>query len=194
MAPVAPERVAVSPPGSLTSALPEGGRVVALAPGGARNVLADDALRRWPIRRYGQLAERLRGDGHTVVLTGGPGDEWVREEMPGAGACVDLIGRTSVPELIGVLSAADVVVTHDSGPLHLALMAGVPLVALFGPTNPAEKVPRGGDTTVLWGGDGLACRPCYDGRTYAVCSSRACLRQIDVVGVHRAVNERIQPA
>jgi len=169
--------------------------VIGLAPGGARNVLADDALRRWPIRRYRELVRRLRIDGHRVVIVGGSGDGWVRDEIGAVDGVVDAVGRTTLTELVGVLGACDVVVTHDSGPMHLALAAGTPLVALFGPTNPAERIPRAAEAvTVLHGGAELPCRPCYDGRTYAACDTRECLHQIEVDGVHRAVKERIIPA
>jgi len=150
---------------------------VAFAPGGAKNVLHEDAIRRWPIKHYVSLAEKLIENDIRVVLTGAPDDAWVRDSFDGL-PVIDFIGETNLIELIALYHACDVVVTHDSGPLHLAGLAGIPLVALFGPTNPYEKVPRDKRTEILWGGENLACRPCYDGRAYADCCDNLCLKLI----------------
>ena len=151
--------------------------VVALAPGGARNILSDVPLKRWPLSHYADLARRLLAQGCGVVLTGAASDVWVREGFAGLGV-LDLIGKTSVLELLGLYAACDAVVTHDSGPLHLARLAGAPLVALFGPTVPAEFVRADSRTVVLWGGAHLPCRPCYDGRRFADCHDNVCMQSV----------------
>ncbi len=155
------------------------GGLVALAPGGAKNLLRDDALRRWPLEHYARLAGMFRKKGFRVLLAGSPGDAWTRAAFGGAGV-LDFIGRTSLTDLVALLSRCRLLVTHDSGPMHLAALAGVPCLALFGPTQPAEKVAPGGRTEALWGGADLACRPCYDGRNYAACGDNACLRGLSV--------------
>ncbi|NUM87786.1 MAG: glycosyltransferase family 9 protein [Bdellovibrionales bacterium] len=155
---------------------------VALAPGGARNILRDDALRRWPTERYHALAARLLAEGAEVVVTGAPSDSRVRSGMPPG--VNDRIGSTDLLGLIQLYRGCDAVVTHDSGPMHLAGLAEVPVVALFGPTRPEEKAPR---ARVLWGGEKLTCRPCYDGRKYAAwCRKNECLEEI---GVDRVMQE-----
>ncbi len=153
---------------------------VAIAPGGARNILRDDALRRWPLDRYHELAEVLLRAGAEVVYTGGPQDLWVRDGMP-AGV-IDEIGKYDLLQLVERFQSCSVVVTHDSGPMHLARLANVPVAALFGPTIPSEKV-RGGNTKIFWGGESLACRPCYNGQSYAACADNICMRQIAVDAV-----------
>lgn len=161
---------------------------VALAPGGAKNILADDFLRRWPISSYLQLAQELIEQGCDVLLTGASSDAWVSEAFHGMGpGLYDYIGQTDLLSLIGLYGAVDVVVTHDSGPLHLAGLAGAPLVALFGPTIPDEKAPRRTTTAVLWGGEDLACRPCYDGKNYANCPFPVCMSSIMVETVKQQV-------
>ena len=92
----------------------------------------------------------------------------------------------SVVESAAVLAAASVVVSHDTGPMHLARLVRAPLVALFGPTAPSTFVPADERTHVLWGGATLACRPCYDGREVAPCRSNLCMQDIDVATVERA--------
>jgi heptosyltransferase-2 len=169
-------------------------KFIALAPGGAKNALHEDAIRRWPLVGYVSLAKRLIENGYNVILTGAPSDRWVcsafdklKKSFAGDFSIIDLIGETSLVDLVALYQACDVVVTHDSGPLHLAGLAGTPQVALFGPTNPYEKVPRTDKTKIIWGGENLACRPCYDGKTYAKCHDCVCLKSIKVEEVCDAV-------
>ncbi len=177
---------------SFSKQLASSEKIVALAPGGAKNLMRDDALRRWPLESYVQLAEKLIRANYQVVVTGAPSDEWIREafkQLP----VLDLVGQTSIPDLIALFAAVNLTVTHDSGPLHLAVASGKPVLGLFGPTVPWEKVPKDKRVTVLWGGRHLACRPCYDGKNYAPCASNECLKSISVNQVYGEV-ERILTA
>ena len=90
------------------------------------------------------------------------------------------------------MQQSDLVITHDGGPLHLALLAGTRLIALFGPTSPHEKVPERDGVVVLWGGADLACRPCYDGNDYADCPLNVCLTEVSVERVHEEAERLIQ--
>lgn len=152
---------------------------VALVPGGTRNVLRESLLKRWPVEHYSTLARAFADDGCEVVLVGDGADEWVRPYFAGI-QVTDLLGKTSLPETLGVFTSCDVVVAHDTGPMHLARLARAPLVALFGPTMPSQFVPADDTTTVLWGGAHLACRPCYDGREFADCRDNQCMSSIAV--------------
>ena len=67
---------------------------------------------------------------------------------------------------------------HDTGPLHLAGITSTAIVAIFGPTDPRGRLPQRSNCVALWGGEGFACRPCYDGRDYAPCEHNGCMRQI----------------
>ena len=168
--------------------LPPDGPTVMIAPGGAKNVLRDDGLRRWPLESYARVAADLTDRGLRVVVSGGPGDDWVRpafSELP----VVDLVGRTDLVQLAGAIQACDLLITHDSGPMHLGFLARTPTIALFGPTRPTERLPHDVKARALWGGAHLACRPCYDGREYAPCPNNVCIQSIrpaDVVA--EAVN------
>lgn len=155
---------------------------VALVPGGTRNVLRESALRRWPVGYYATLASALAADGREVLLVGDSGDDWVRPQFAGV-PVTDSIGRYTLPETVSLLASCDLVVSHDTGPMHLARLARAPLLALFGPTMPSQFVVEDDTTTVLWGGEHLACRPCYDGREFAECSNNVCMSSIstDVV-------------
>ncbi len=151
-------------------------RAVALCPGGAKNPLREDLLRRWPVESFATLARLVLEAGATPVLVGGPGDTWVRRAFAGL-PVIDLIGRRSLGETLDTFAMCRVAVAHDSGPMHLADLAGVPVAAIFGPTMPAEKGPLRSHSRVFWGGAELACRPCYDGIRYAPCTSALCMQE-----------------
>lgn len=174
-------------------------RVIVLAPGGARNLLRDDALRRWPVEYYAQVARRLLDQGCRVVLVGAPHDAPYRASF-GDMPVIDLIGKTSLAQLAASIRAADAIITNDSGALHLAKLVRTPAIGLFGPTSPLERVSQPeshshGDSppavTVLWGGAHLSCRPCYDGVHYFACARNECLRSISPEVVIRALESAL---
>lgn len=155
---------------------------VVLAPGGARNILRESALKRWPAERYGELAARLVGMGHTVTLVGDEHDAWVRPYFDGV-VVRDEIGAHDLPGTLALLNVASLVIVHDTGVLHLARLVRTPVLALFGPTNPAQFVESSQDCATIWGGARLACRPCYDGREFAACTNNLCMQDITVDAV-----------
>jgi heptosyltransferase-2 len=163
--------------------------VVLLVPGGARNVMRDDDQRRWPIENYRTLAALLLAQGVPVALVGGPGDRWVESTFAGLDV-TSYIGRMGISGLLALLSRAAACVTHDTGPLHLAYLAGTPTVALFGPTLSAEKVPPYAAVRVL--SAAMPCVPCYDGRDYALCPDASCMQALAPEVVSLAVHELLQ--
>jgi heptosyltransferase-2 len=163
------------------------GRIrIALVPGGARNLLRDDAQRRWPLDSYYSLAQILLDKSYEVVLTGGPGDRWVEERFSDL-PVENRIGQWTIPQTLAFYQSCDCVITHDTGPLHLAGLVQCGLVGLFGPTAPSKVLPRRNGVIGLWGGERLACRPCYDGRTFAKCEWNGCMISITPQRVARAV-------
>jgi heptosyltransferase-2 len=157
---------------------------VLLAPGGARNVLRDDALRRWPVAHWVQLAQALRAQGHRLVVVGSAADvpeaHAVTQAVPDA---TNLVGHTSLLQLVALVAQARLVVCHDSGPMHLAALTRTPTVALFGPTAPEERIPPGVPMVAASAAAGLACAPCYDGVRYAPCTRNRCLADLSVARV-----------
>lgn len=174
LAPVRAEQLPMSP-----LVRTDGVLRVTLAPAGAKNMMRDDALRRWPVENYVALASVLLERGMEVVLAGGPDDVWAVPAFAGL-AVTDMIGKLTLPEMLSLLDDSDVMVTHDTGPLHLAGVTGVGIVSIFGPTDPRGRLPQRMNTVALWGGEGFACRPCYDGRDYAPCLHNGCMRQVSV--------------
>lgn len=185
--PVRPDRLPTSPMPKQTGRLR-----IALVPGGARNLLRDDAVRRWPLASYVDLAHKLEQRGCEVVLTGGPDDVWVTSEFASA-SVVNCIGQWPLPETLAFYDTCDVVVTHDTGPLHLAGLMGCGIVGLFGPTTPSSRMPRRPRSVGIWGGDGLPCAPCYDSREFAPCVNNGCMQAISVERVLRAIAELTSP-
>jgi heptosyltransferase-2 len=160
-------------------------RRIAIVPGGGNHLireqatdrLPDQVLRRWPVENYVTLTHRLRDRDWEVVLLGGPEDAWVKPYFQGL-VITDCIGTLSLPEVINACDACDAVVTHDTGPLHIAGLSDTCLVGIFGPTDPATRVPRRPYALGIWGGQGFACRPCYDGRDFAPCKFNGCMHQV----------------
>jgi ADP-heptose:LPS heptosyltransferase len=131
----------------VTLGVPETGTLVVI------NVNASDLCveRRWPGERFARLVERFGDEVARVdryVFIGGPGeeasvqavlDQIATEMLP---SCLDLSGRTSLPELITLLRRAALLITNDSGPMHLAAVQGVPTVSFFGPETPDLYGPQ----------------------------------------------------
>jgi heptosyltransferase II len=174
---LAPVRTEVLPKSPLARV---GGETrVVLAPGGAKNMMRDDSLRRWPAERYVELAQKLIADGFRIVLIGGPEDGWVIPLFAGLDV-ENSIATLSLPQTLALLNESDVLVTHDTGPLHLAGITRVGIVSVFGPTDPRGRLPQRADAVAIWGGEGFACRPCYDGRDFAPCKNNGCMQQVSV--------------
>lgn len=172
LSPLRPDRLPPSP----VPANPAKPRI-AIVPGGTSNLIAQQTLRRWPIENFTAVAAECRRRDWEVALLGGPGDEWVRPHFENI-AVVDCIGRFSLPEVISFCDTCDGVISHDTGPMHLAGLSDTCLVAIFGPSNPGHVLPRRPGVLAIWGGQEYACRPCYDLRTYAPCSSAGCMREV----------------
>lgn len=181
LAPIRPENLPKSPLVRM-----DGRPRVVLVPAGARNMMRDDALRRWPAENYVALASALLERGVEVIVAGGPEDRWIVSSFAGMGI-TDLIGTMTLPEMLSLLDESDVMVTHDTGPLHLAGVTDVGIVSIFGPTDPRGRLPQRPNTVALWGGEGFACRPCYDGRDFAPCLHNGCMYQVSVEMVVREV-------
>jgi heptosyltransferase-2 len=145
---------------------------VGLAPGAAYGF-----AKQWPADRFGALARLLAQQGIWSVLIGRPADQDVGRqvmtafegsgtsisaEQP-AGRIVNLIGRTDVRQLMGLMAHCATFVANDSGAAHLAAAVGLPVVAIFGPTDERISAPLPGQTfrgshAIL--SHPVFCRPC----------------------------------
>ena len=143
---------------SVENLVGEGGErpVVAISPG------ATTSTKRWPAEKYGNLCRLLVGKRNVqVVLVGDRKDVQTSAEVRSMAKAniVDLTGKMSLLELASLLERCSVLVTNDSGPMHMAVAMNTPSVAIFGPTVPEFGFsPLGERDRVIE--RKLACRPC----------------------------------
>jgi lipopolysaccharide heptosyltransferase II len=158
--------------------------------------------KRWPMPYWARLADGvLAEDDATVVLIGAPNDtplaQGVIQRMRHPAGAIDLTGQTTLPELAALLAACAVVVSGDSGPMHVAEAVGARLVVLHGPTNPKESGPYNLDptcTTIIK--RDLPCQPCYDSRATAECrfGNPLCMKGITPAEVLTATRAHLRAA
>jgi heptosyltransferase I len=103
-------------------------------------------LRNWRAARYAAVAEHaVRHHRMRVILAGGPSESEQRMGADIEHACqvplTNQIGKDTLPELLGLLARASVLLTPDSGPAHMATMVGTPVLGLYAATNPARSGP-----------------------------------------------------
>jgi ADP-heptose:LPS heptosyltransferase len=120
------------------------------------------AIKQWPPQRFAEVARRLANAyGATIVLTGAPEDrplvEGVRQALEGA-SVIDASGEADLPTLAALLERLDLFITGDTGPMHVAGAVGTPVVAVFGPSDPARYALRGPADRVVR--VDLPCSPC----------------------------------
>jgi ADP-heptose:LPS heptosyltransferase len=121
------------------------------------------AIKQWDPDRFAAAATQIaRALGAAIVLTGAPGDQpladRVRGSIPSDLPVVDLTGRAPLIPLAGVLAAARLVLTGDTGPMHLAAAVGAPVVAVFGPSMPWRYGPYATRHRIVR--IDLPCAPC----------------------------------
>lgn len=119
------------------------------------------ASKNWPVDHFIDLGRRLRVARNASLFVLGGKDaadagRAIETAVPGA---VNMAGKTSLVEMGSLLGQMDVLVSNDSGPMHMAAAIGTPVVALFGPTDPARTGPYGAGHRVLQAP--LPCRPCH---------------------------------
>jgi heptosyltransferase I len=118
--------------------------------------------KRWPPEHFAELIRRLadKFPGACFPILGSKDDQPLGDAISRTlpERCLNLCGATSLPEMIEWLRLCDLLVTNDSGPMHVAAALGKPLVALFGPTEPRRTGPYGQLENVLR--LDLPCSPC----------------------------------
>jgi lipopolysaccharide heptosyltransferase II len=181
--------------------------LAAIAPGAAYG-----GAKRWPPEYFADLASGFASDGVRTVMIGsaadaatarevvkvprspkglrhsGPAVEHGSERVPQgfSPAIIDLVGKTDLPTLAGVLTHCRALVTNDSGAMHLAAAAGVPVTAVFGPTNELATRPIGDAHAIVT--NDVWCRPCM----LRECPlDHRCLRGVSATSVAAAVRRTL---
>jgi heptosyltransferase-2 len=170
----------------------DGEPFLAMLPGAAYG-----QAKQWPADRMAETAARLANDrGLRCVLLGAAHDtpaaraieSWLRAHAPEhVGRVIDLVGRTSLSVLAGVLDRAAACISNDSGGMHLAAALGRPVVAIFGPTDENATAPLGNHTVLV---EPVFCRPCQL-RDCPI--DHRCMKRISVQRVLDAVAARLEP-
>jgi heptosyltransferase-2 len=158
------------------------GRWIGLAPGASFG-----SAKRWAPERHAAAGARLAGRmGARVAILGSAAERSTGDAMAALvdAPCVNLCGRTSLPELVGVLSRLALLLSNDSGPMHLAASLGIPVVAVFGPTDWRETHPVGERQRVVR--EAVACAPC---KLRACPIDHRCMRRVEVDRVVDAAGE-----
>jgi len=164
-------------------------RWIALQPG------ARWMTKRWPAEHFAALVRefsRAHAEFRFVILGSKADEELGRTVSSGnPNACLDLTGKTSLVEMIEWIRACELMVTNDTGPMHVATALGKPLVALLGPTNPMHTGPyrRPHDILQL----DLPCVPCRSERCTNI-RDLECLRAILPEKVIVAMEARLRIA
>lgn len=128
----------------------------------AMNVSARWPTKRWPAASFAEVADGLQQEGcGAVVMIGGPDERADIAEVNRMmkTPAIDLAGATTVGLLPALLSRASLLITNDSGPMHVAAAVGTPIVSLFGPTSAIRTGPYGVGHDVLTGK--VPCSPCF---------------------------------
>jgi len=144
------------------NALLKENRLDGIRPMVAINPMALWKTKLWFNDRFAMLADRLvKEKSVDVVFTGGPGDRGVIDEILSmmTAPAVNFAGRTSLKMLAALYQRSALLVSTDTGPMHLAAAVGTPVVALFGPTAPWRTGPFGSGHRVIR--TAPACSPCF---------------------------------
>jgi heptosyltransferase-2 len=163
--------------------------LIAVAPGSVW------ATKRWTVDGYAALLGALQRELHaTPVLLGAKSDVAYADAIQQAaeGTVVNLVGHTDLPMLVAAIDRCSALITNDSAPMHIAVARGTPVVAIFGPTTPAQGYGPYTDRALVVQRD-LSCRPCSrHGGPQCPLGTHACMREISHVDVQRAVGELLR--
>lgn len=139
-----------------THGLAEGGPYALIVPGTRWETKI------WPVDHFAEVARAVRDDlGLPVVIGGAPDEVAIARQLAErvGGKTINLAGRTSVAEMVALAAGASIAVMNDTGPMHLTIALGKPIVTIFGPTSPVRTGPYRRPESVIR--LDLPCSPCY---------------------------------
>ena len=167
-----------------------GKRLVGVIPGAGASWGAQSRYRRWAPEKYKKLLDKLIDKFSLQIILMGDQRE--------ADLCAQVIperdksvihayGKTSVGQLLALLSRCELIILNDGGPFHMAVAVGVKTVSIFGPVDEVVYGPYGDFTKHVVVKKDIACRPCYRNFRMTACDHISCLQQIEVEDVLRKV-------
>lgn len=185
-----------------TGGVGKGDIVIGILAGGASNIKTDMPIKRWPLENYIELSNKMAADGYKVILLGAESDrpnaEAILKHAPeglNLGNVVhnilDLTGKTTLEETAAVMKKCNAIVTHDSGPMHLASAVGAPVISIFGPTDPREYYPLSPNSYYFWNVENIKCAPCYKDGEFPDCQNPICMKAATVEQVYEKMKDII---
>jgi heptosyltransferase-1 len=138
--------------------------------------------KRWSPENFGELSSRLL---LSTLIVGSRGDIDVANKIVAIsnGKAISLAGKTDLKELIEVMKGARFVVSNDSGPMHIAAALGIPVFAIFGPTDPSRTGPYGKGHTIIK--EKITCAPCFK----KTCTNVKCMNSLSVNKVYKIIRK-----
>ncbi|MDI6889920.1 MAG: lipopolysaccharide heptosyltransferase I [Thermodesulfovibrionales bacterium] len=140
--------------------------------------------KRWPPEKFGELSSLLP---LRTTIVGSKGDMSTANEIItlSNGKSISLAGKTDLKELIEVIRSARFVVSNDSGPMHIAAALGIPVFAIFGPTDPMRTGPYGKGHIIIR--EDLTCSPCFRKK----CNDLKCMKSLSAEKVYGVIKSRL---
>lgn len=126
------------------------GKLICIAPGGAKNPGQNMPTRRWPAKRFADVAEELVKKGYKIVLTGLSTDKEAAEPILKKVKVINAIGKLKLKESVALIKQCELLICNDAGPMHFASAVKTPSISIFGPTDPRRKAPLGKIHKYLW--------------------------------------------
>jgi heptosyltransferase I len=139
--------------------------------------------KRWPVEQFAALVRPLEQKfGLKSVVAGSRREFELASKVQGA---MNVAGQTSLRQLTALIERASLVVSNDSGPMHIAAALHRPMISLFGPTNPIRTGPyQRSDSAVRLD---IVCSPCYSRK----CSHQSCLQWLHADSVLREIEKQL---
>ncbi|MDD5680770.1 MAG: lipopolysaccharide heptosyltransferase II, partial [Candidatus Omnitrophica bacterium] len=159
-----------------------GDRFVVLNPGGNWDP------KRWPAENFSKLGDMLAVKyGVKIVISGQEKDKKLAADISGRmkHKAALICGKTRLRELAAIMEKAKLVISGDSGPMHIAVSVGTNTIAIFGPTDPEITGPYGGNNYVIIKKD-IGCKvPCYD----LTCRENRCMKAVSAEDIMKKIEE-----
>lgn len=162
---------------------------IVLNPSNSHNARHKLNYRAWPKEHWVALIEQL-ADHNLVVIAGKGEDDYFRSMRPFPDHVTDLIGKSSLVDLVGIIQNATAIVTTDTGPAHIASAVNTDTHVLIGPTHVGITGPYSTpDNKISVLSAHLPCSPCYNTDVMRACDDNRCMREISVEMVMNSLRE-----
>jgi len=162
-------------------------RFILVHPGIGKMSIKRGIDRRWKNAKWRELIKSLKEEGYEILVSLGPDEKEMEEKLRMSG--VRFTFPPDIFKLAALIKRSSLLICLDSSPMHLAVALRKPLVALFGPSDEEEVLPKDARFRPVFAD--LDCRPCLWDRRRTSCPELTCMKKIEVEDVLKAVRETI---